>query len=314
MLETGGGSIPTIGLGTWTLRGDDCVSLVAGAIRSGYRHIDTAANYGNEAEVGHGLRASGVAREAIHVTTKVPRPMLAGKDFRRSVENSLKNLGLDHVDLILIHWPSPTVPLAETIGALNAVRDAGLARRIGVSNFTAALVDEAGRLSTYPLACNQVEYHPYLDQTRVLAACRRNGMALVAYCPLARAGGTVRRARRGGRRKGPRLHAGTDRAALAGPAGGGRGDPAIIRSAANRGESRRVRIRAFARRDGGDLGAVAPQPSHLQRQPRAGLGPARRLNSGPPRKGSMLSLQCSIACGATRQLTSYLLLRTCTSN
>ena len=154
ILKTRGGDIPSVGLGTWTLRGSEGASLVASAIRAGYRHVDTAASYGNEEAVGDGIRASGVAREAVHVTTKIPRSMLAAKDLRRSVEESLRRLRLDHVDLVLIHWPSATVPLAETIGAMNAVREAGLARQIGVSNFTAALVDEAARLSAHPLSCN----------------------------------------------------------------------------------------------------------------------------------------------------------------
>jgi diketogulonate reductase-like aldo/keto reductase len=181
-----GAEIPAIGLGTWTLRDDAATKLVAGALEAGYRHIDTATSYENEAAVGAGLRASGVPRDEIFLTTKVWPPDLAGGDLQRSVEGSLKRLGVDRVDLALIHWPPKTVPLAESIAALNEVRARGLARHIGVSNFTVALIEEAVPLSEQPLACNQVEHHPFLNQDRVLAACRKHGLALVSYCPLAR--------------------------------------------------------------------------------------------------------------------------------
>jgi diketogulonate reductase-like aldo/keto reductase len=152
----------------------------------GYRHIDTAAMYDNEKAVGAGLRAGGVDRGAVFLTSKVWPTDIAEGDLQRSVEASLGRLGTDYLDLALIHWPSKTIPLAESIGALNRVRERGLARHIGVSNFTVALLDEAVALSRHPLACNQIEYHPYLNQDRVIAACRRHGMAVVSYCPLAR--------------------------------------------------------------------------------------------------------------------------------
>ena len=185
-IEANGAGIPAIGLGTFTLTGETASRLVAGAIRAGYRHIDTAAMYDNEAAVGEGLRASGVPRDEIFLTTKVWYADIADGALQRSVEASLRRLGVDAVDLALIHWPSKSIPLAESIRALNEVRERGLARNIGVSNFTVALIDEAVRLSPNPLACNQVEYHPYLNQDRVLAACRRHGLGLVSYCPLAR--------------------------------------------------------------------------------------------------------------------------------
>ncbi len=181
-----GAEIPAIGLGTWTLRDATATKLVAGALDAGYRHIDTATAYENEAAVGAGLRASGVPRDDIFLTTKVWPPNLATGDLQSSVEGSLKSLGVDHVDLVLIHWPSKTVPLADSIVALNEVRNRGLARNIGVSNFPVALVEEAVSLSEHPLACNQIENHPFLNQDRVLAACRKHGLALVSYCPLAR--------------------------------------------------------------------------------------------------------------------------------
>jgi diketogulonate reductase-like aldo/keto reductase len=187
-IEANGASIPALGLGTWTLKGEDCSDLVAHALDIGYRHLDTAASYGNEADVGEGLRRSGHARDDVFVTTKVWWTDLAAADFRRSAEESLDRLKLAHVDLLLIHWPNPKVPLAETIEALNQARSDGLARHIGVSNFPTALLAEALALSDAPLVANQVEHHPYLDQSKVRAACAEAGMAMTSYCPLARGG------------------------------------------------------------------------------------------------------------------------------
>ncbi len=185
-ISANGANIPAIGLGTWTLRDEAASQLVKSALESGYRHIDTAAMYENEAAVGEGLRASGLAREEIFLTTKVWPTDIAEGDLQRSVEASLKRLDLDYLDLVLIHWPSKTIPLADSIKALNEVRDQGWARNIGVSNFTSSLIEEAVALSKNPLACNQVEYHPFLNQSRVMAACKKHGLALVSYCPLAR--------------------------------------------------------------------------------------------------------------------------------
>lgn len=144
--------------------------------------------YGNEEAVGDGLCASTIAREDVFVTTKVWWTDLASVDFERSAETSLRRLGLDHVDLLLIHWPNPRVALKEAIGALNRVHDRGLTRHIGLANFTTALMAEAVALSNAPLICNQVEYHPYLDHEKILQACRAAGMAMVSYCPLYRGG------------------------------------------------------------------------------------------------------------------------------
>ena len=182
-----GANIPAIGLGTFTLGGEQATRLVAGAIEAGYRHIDTAAMYDNEEAVGAGLRAGGVDRDELFVTTKVWPSDIGDGALQRSLEASLRRLRLDRVDLALIHWPNPEIPLSESIKALNEVRDRGLARHIGVSNFTVALVEEAVSLSQSPLACNQIEYHPYLNQERVISASRRHGLAVVSYCPLARA-------------------------------------------------------------------------------------------------------------------------------
>ena len=185
-VSANGANIPAIGFGTWTLTGETAARLVGHAITAGYRHIDTAAMYDNETAVGQGLRASGVARDDIFLTTKVWYTDIADGDLQRSVEASLKRLNVDAVDLVLIHWPSKSIPLSQSIQALNEVLDRGLTRHIGVSNFSVQLLDEAVALSGHPLACNQVEYHPFLDQNAVLAACRRHGMAVVSYCPLCR--------------------------------------------------------------------------------------------------------------------------------
>ncbi|RWC52371.1 aldo/keto reductase [Mesorhizobium sp.] len=189
-----GAAIPVIGFGTWTLKGEVCSELVADALSLGYRHLDTAAYYDNESAVGEGLRFSGVPRDDVFVTTKVRETDIAQGELERSAEASLKRLGLDIVDLLLIHWPNPAIPLAESITALNAVRDSGMARHIGVSNFPSKMLAEAVRLSDAPLVANQVEYHPYLDQTKVHAACRAAGIGMVAYCPLARGGALFKEA------------------------------------------------------------------------------------------------------------------------
>lgn len=188
-VNANGASIPALGLGTWTLRGDACAQLVSDALSIGYRHVDTARMYHNEAEVGAGLRASGIAREELFVTTKVWPSDIAPGDLERSAEASLKDLGLDQVDLLLIHWPNPRVALEGSIKALNAAKRMGLARHIGVANFPTGLLAEAIALSDAPLVANQVEYHPYLDQSKVLTMCRASGLAMVSYCPLFRDGG-----------------------------------------------------------------------------------------------------------------------------
>jgi diketogulonate reductase-like aldo/keto reductase len=180
-----GFDIPIVGLGTWMLRGRECARLVEQAIRFGYRHIDTAQMYDNEREIGEGVRASG-QRDEVMVTTKIQPTHLAPRDVDRSVKESLAHLRIDHIDLLLIHWPNPRVPLSETLGAMARLKQAGLVRALGVSNFTVALLDEANRLSPEPLVCNQIECHPFLDQSKVIAACKRHGMAVVAYSPVAR--------------------------------------------------------------------------------------------------------------------------------
>jgi diketogulonate reductase-like aldo/keto reductase len=186
LVQANGAAIPALGLGTWRLSGEACVEAIGWALEAGYRHIDTAAMYDNEEAVGAGIRASGLARDDIFLTTKVWHDDLAPGDLERAAEASLKRLKLEQVDLLLIHWPNLGIPLRGTMEALCRVKRQGLARHIGVANFTVGLLDEAVRLASEPLVTNQCEYHPYLDQTPVLAACRRHGLSLTSYCPLGR--------------------------------------------------------------------------------------------------------------------------------
>ncbi len=184
-LSAHGAKMPAIGFGTMELP-ERPAELVAAAIHAGYRHIDTARKYGTEAHVGEGIRASRIARQDLFVTTKVTELDANEAEFMRSVETSLSTLRLDYVDLLLIHWPQPKVPFSETLGALARAKRLGLARHIGVSNFTLAMLDEAVSVCPEPLITNQVEYHAYLPQDRMLAALKKHGMILTAYCPLAR--------------------------------------------------------------------------------------------------------------------------------
>ena len=180
-----GVEIPVLGFGTSQM--GDCGALVANAIKIGYRHIDTAWKYHTEKGVGEGIRAAGVPRNEIFVTTKVSHEYLRAADFARMVDESLKNLQLDYIDLLLVHWPSPEkVPLAETMMALAQAKRDGKTRHVGIANFNIAMLEDAIRLCPEPIVNLQVEYHPYLDQTRLLAAVRRLGLAMTAYCPLGR--------------------------------------------------------------------------------------------------------------------------------
>ena len=184
-VNANGAKIPAIGFGTFELEPADAESMVAHALEVGYRHIDTAQMYKNEEAVGRGLKQSGLDREDIFLTTKVWTDQFAEGDLQASVRESLNKLDTDYVDLLLLHWPNPDISLKETLGALNEVREQGLARNIGISNFTTTLIEEAVGQSTAPLATNQVEFHPYISQQPVLDKLAEHGMALTAYCPLA---------------------------------------------------------------------------------------------------------------------------------
>ena len=181
--------LPALGLGTYRLRGDAARRAVAHALGAGYRHLDTAQLYDNEADVGAGLRDAGVDRDAVFLTTKVWHTALRRADVLRTTDESLARLGVDAVDLLLVHWPSADVELAETLDAFQEVRAAGKARLLGVSNFPAPMLRRAFRLLP-DLVCDQVEYHPFLSQDTLLGVVRERTaagapMVLTAYSPVA---------------------------------------------------------------------------------------------------------------------------------
>ncbi len=179
-----GEEVPALGMGTWQLEGDACREGVRHALELGYRHIDTAQNYGNEAEVGRGLREAGVGRDEVFLTTKAGAANLAPEDVRRSAEESLRRLHTEYVDLLLVHWPAGEFEMGPTLDAFQKLQSEGKTRHIGVSNFTAEMLERA--LEHTPLFCLQAEYHPLLSQHELLALCRRRDLLFTAYSPLAR--------------------------------------------------------------------------------------------------------------------------------
>jgi len=180
-----GVDIPKIGFGTWKLRDETAQMAVSKAIEAGYRMIDTAQAYENETHVGRGIADAQLPREELFVTTKAWMSEFKDGDLQDSVARSVERLSTDYCDLILLHWPNPDVPLEETLGALNDVHDKGLTRNIGVSNFTSAQLGQAVKLSRAPILTNQVEYHPFINQTSILEAARALGSSVTAYSPLA---------------------------------------------------------------------------------------------------------------------------------
>ena len=185
-VEAHGARIPQIGLGTMTLKEDICVQAVKTALQVGYTHLDTAAFYGNEKEVGEGLRASGIARDKVFLCTKVRENNLTPENFVKSLDQSLANLQLPYVDLLLIHWNNKDIPFNVSIPSLCKAKKDGKAKHIGVANFTTKMLDDAWAVTTEPLVCNQIEMHPFINQDKVVAASKKHGMAVVAYCPIAR--------------------------------------------------------------------------------------------------------------------------------
>jgi diketogulonate reductase-like aldo/keto reductase len=180
--------MPALGLGTWRLKGEECHEAVLSALDLGYRHVDTAQIYGNEEEVGAALERSEVPRNEIFLTTKVWSDSLEAEKVKTSLTESLDKLRTDYVDLLLIHWPKRRVPLEETLSAMAEEQEAGRVTHLGVSNFTPELVRQAQEVCPSPIFCNQVEYHPFLSQQKLLETCRQEGVTLVAYSPLARGG------------------------------------------------------------------------------------------------------------------------------
>lgn len=181
-IEVQGREVPAVGFGTWELTGDDAIEGTRHAIELGYRQIDTAQIYDNEREVGEGISRSGVDREHIFLTTKLARGSLTGDRVGPELDISLQKLGTDYVDLLLIHWPSDTVPLGETLEAMMAAQAAGKVRHLGVSNFDPALLLEAMTLA--PIFANQVKYHVGRDRTELLAIAAERDLLITAYSPL----------------------------------------------------------------------------------------------------------------------------------
>jgi diketogulonate reductase-like aldo/keto reductase len=184
LVAAGEARIPVLGLGTWAMRGEECAKAVVDALKIGYRHIDTAAMYGNEREVGQGLRDAGMKRDDIFVTTKVWSSDIGAGDLQRSAEASLSRLQILIVDLLLIHWPNPSIPLKDSIAALCDAKRRGLTRHIGVSNFPVDLLRQATTLTSEPIAVNQCECNPRFDQTPLIEECQSRGVAFVSHRPL----------------------------------------------------------------------------------------------------------------------------------
>src|SRR3954467_12966148 len=184
-LQGGGISLPRLGLGTFRMQDETCRAAVESALGLGYRHLDTAEMYGNEEAIGAAIAVSGVARKDLHVTTKVWNENLAPDAIRRAYDASLKKLRLDHVDLYLVHWPSKAADWGAVFETLMTLKQEGRTRAIGVANFTTALLKIAVEDIKAPIACNQIEYHAMLDQSKVLAYLKAKSIPLVAYCPLA---------------------------------------------------------------------------------------------------------------------------------
>ena len=177
--------VPALGFGTWPMKGEECRTAVETALDIGYRHIDTAQMYENEAEVGDAISNSDVAREDIFLVTKIQSGNLAYDDVLDSVEKSLDRLDTA-IDLLLIHSPSNTVPIEESIQAMNELQQAGHVDHIGVSNFSVAQMEQAIDASETPILTNQVEYHPFKSQDDILEFCIDNDLMMTAYSPVAR--------------------------------------------------------------------------------------------------------------------------------
>lgn len=179
-----GNEIPRIGLGTYRLEGEECLETVETALRLGYDHIDTAEMYGNEGKVGEAIEDSN--REDLFITSKVWPTNLRHDDVLTACNSSLERLGTSYLDLYLIHWPNDSIPLTETIRAMEELHDDGKIRSIGVSNFTKSQVEEAVEIAEIPITVNQVEFHPWLHQEDLLEFCEEREISIISYAPLAR--------------------------------------------------------------------------------------------------------------------------------
>ena len=180
--------IPALGAGTFRLKDQDAFDSVTMALEEGYRHIDTAQIYGNEKDVGKAIAASSIDRSEIFLTTKIWMDKLPGDKFLDSVKESLTKLQTSYIDLLLIHWPlkNNEVAMEDYLTSLKEVKDAGLARHIGISNFTSAQVEQAvSILGEREILTNQIEVHPYLQNEKVIACCEKHSIEVTAYMPFA---------------------------------------------------------------------------------------------------------------------------------
>jgi 2,5-diketo-D-gluconate reductase B len=186
-VKSNGAEIPAIGFGTWELRGQSAVNAVKAALDVGYRHIDTAAMYANETQVGEAIRAHPTPREEIFITTKVWATDAGDGPFQRSAEASLKRLGIDQIDLLLIHWPSTSLSIKDQILPLCDAKKRGYTQHIGISNFSPEQVEQAVKFADAPIVTNQIEHHPWIDQSAVFKACAKHGISITSYSPIGKA-------------------------------------------------------------------------------------------------------------------------------
>jgi 2,5-diketo-D-gluconate reductase B len=177
-----GARIPALGFGTFRMRGEECAQAVENALRLGYRHLDTAEIYGNEKAVGEGMASVGIDRTKLFITTKAWMDDMSAGGLRRSLEQSLRDMRIDYVDLWLIHWLNPKFEVEDVLGTMMKEVDAGRVRHIGVSNFPVGFFERAVKAA--PVVCNQVEYHPYLAQPKILESARAHDALVMAYAPL----------------------------------------------------------------------------------------------------------------------------------
>jgi diketogulonate reductase-like aldo/keto reductase len=180
-----GQTIPALGFGTWQIKGEECITAVDTALSAGYRHIDTADGYHNHTEVGKGIKQNGIAREDFFLTTKIFPGDLTADVVRQKIDTYLAELDTDYIDLLLIHWPDPSVPIAETLGAMNEAKTAGKVRSLGVSNFTEHHLKDAMETEV-EIVLNQVELHPGFPQHDLRTFCVQQNIAVTAYSPLGR--------------------------------------------------------------------------------------------------------------------------------
>lgn len=181
-----GYKMPVLGLGTWQMKGNECKEAVKAALKLGYTHIDTAYVYENQKEIGQAIKESQVDRKKLFITSKVWTEELNCEDFLNQAEEILKELQLEYLDLLLIHWPNKYIPMEEPFKAFKTLVDQGKVKSIGVSNFTVNHLERAQEASELPVSVNQVEFHPYLNQEKLLQYCKSKNIVITAYCPLGR--------------------------------------------------------------------------------------------------------------------------------